>query len=321
MKRWLRILLSIVGILLTAAFILPLVIPVPSAGDTLPRESLASEGGEFIQVGDLEVYIQRTGEGEPPLVLLHGFGASLFSWREVIHPLAENAFVVAYDRPGFGLTERPLPPYPQEESPYSTPAQVELVVGLMDSLNIEEAVLVGNSAGGTIALQTALEHPDRITALVLLSPAVYEGGGTPAFVKPLFQLPQIQRLGPLFARNIRTWGQRLLETAWHDPARITQDIYDGYTRPLQVENWDRALWELVLASEQPDLASRMEELSLPVLVITGDDDRVVPTENSIRLAGEIPGAELVVLPGCGHVPQEECPQAFLDAVMAFLQSL
>lgn len=321
MKRWLRILLSIVGILLTAAFILPLVIPVPSAGDTLPRESLASEGGEFIQVGDLEVYIQRTGEGEPPLVLLHGFGASLFSWREVIHPLAENAFVVAYDRPGFGLTERPLPPYPQEESPYSTPAQVELVVDLMDSLNIEEAVLVGNSAGGTIALQTALEHPDRITALVLLSPAVYEGGGTPAFVKPLFQLPQIQRLGPLFARNIRTWGQRLLETAWHDPARITQDIYDGYTRPLQVENWDRALWELVLASEQPDLASRMEELSLPVLVITGDDDRVVPTENSIRLAGEIPGAELVVLPGCGHVPQEECPQAFLDAVMAFLQSL
>jgi len=192
----------------------------------------------------------------------------------------------------------------------------------MDGLGIERAVLVGNSAGGTISLLTALEHPERVAALVLVDPGVYAGGGgAPGWALPLLNLPQVRRIGPLFVRNIREWGLELVATAWHDPSKITAEVIAGYTRPLQVENWDRALWELTLASRDSDLPARIGGLEMPVLVVTGDDDRIVPTADSIRVAGEIAGAELVVIPACGHVPQEECPNAFLEAVETFLSGL
>jgi len=321
MKRWLRVLLTGSGILLAAAIVVPLVIPVPPAGDTQPARDLAGPDSRFLEVTDLEVHLQQAGSGGLPLILLHGFGASVFSWHAVLEPLAVDRLVVGFDRPGFGLTERPMPPYPSGESPYSPTAQVELTLGLMDALGIDRAVLVGNSAGGTIAMLTALEHPGRVAGLVLVDAAAYAGGGAPSWIRPLLALPQVRRVGPLFVRNIRDWGRDLIDTAWHDPAKITPETIAGYTLPLHAENWDRALWELTLASQELDLASRLGELKMPVLVITGDDDRIVPTADSIRLAGEIPGAELVVVPACGHVPQEECPNAFLEAVEAFLSRM
>ena len=127
--------------------------------------------------------------------------------------------------------------------------------------------------------------------------------------------------GPLIACRIRDWGPRLLESAWHDPALATDEIRREYEQGLQVEDWDRALWELTAASRRPDLESRLDDITLPVLVVTGDDDRIVPTEHSVRLAGELPDAELVVFPSCGHLPQEECPAPFLEAVTAFVSTL
>ena len=90
---------------------------------------------------------------------------------------------------------------------------------------------------------------------------------------------------------------------------------------MQVANWDRALWELPASNDPSGLPERLQELDLPVLVITGDDDRIVPTEQSVRLAAELPNAELVVVPACGHVPHEECPQAVLEAIETFLANL
>ena len=88
-----------------------------------------------------------------------------------------------------------------------------------------------------------------------------------------------------------------------------------------MDNWDRALWELTKANEAAYLYERFNELKMPVLVVTGDDDRIVATDLSIRLGGEIPGAKLVVFEACGHVPQEECPDQFLQAVEPFLQGV
>ncbi len=182
-------------------------------------------------------------------------------------------------------------------------------------------VLVGNSAGGTVAALTALQYPERVRALVLVDAAIYAHGERfPSWLRPLLRSPQLRRLGPLYVRSIREWGIEFGRSAWHDPSQITDEIWDGYTRPLYAENWDRALYELTIASSSADPAERLDELTLPVLVITGDDDRIVPTEQSIRLAGELPNATLVVIPACGHVPHEECPQAFLDAVNEFLSS-
>jgi pimeloyl-ACP methyl ester carboxylesterase len=168
-------------------------------------------------------------------------------------------------------------------------------------------------------VHTALTYPERVQALVLVDAAVYTGGGSPDWARPLLATPQMRHLAPLIARRIRAKGRFFIERAWHDPAKITPQVLSGYEKPLQAENWDRALWELTAASHSLELEARLDELSMPVLVVTGDDDRIVPTTESLRLAEAIPGAELVVFPACGHVPQEECPDAFLAAVIPFLE--
>lgn len=318
MKPWLRGLLIALGVLLLILLVGPFLVPVPPLEGTVPPEQLADPDSRFVEVNGITVHYKTAGSGRPAFLLLHGFAASTFSWREVVGPMSEWGTVVAFDRPGFGLTERPL--RWDGPSPYSPEAQADLTVGLMDALGIERAVLVGNSAGGTTALLTALTYPERVEALVLVDPAVYVGGGTPGWVRPLLNTPQMRHLGPLLARSIRDWGRDFGRSAWHDPTKLTPEIWEGYTKPLRAENWDRALWEVTRASHPLGLEKRLGEVRVPVLVVTGDDDRVVPTEQSVRLAGEIPGAQLAVIPACGHVPQEECPGPFLEAVEAFLQN-
>ena len=316
MKKVLRGLGIGLAILVVLALVGPFLIPVPPLENTVSAESLADEDSQFIEVNGVNVHYKTYGNGEPVFILLHGFGASLFSWHEVTTPLAEYGTVIAYDRPAFGLTERPLEW--EGESPYSQDSQVELVIGLMDALGIEKATLVGNSAGGTISMLTALKYPERIESLILVDPAVYAGGGAPAWIRPLLGTPQMRHVGPLIARQIQEQGVEFIKTAWHDPSKIPQATFDGYKKPLQVENWDKALWELTLSSRESGLAERVNEFNLPILVITGDDDRIVPTEQSVRLAAEIPNADLVVVPQCGHLPHEECPDEFMQAVQDFL---
>jgi pimeloyl-ACP methyl ester carboxylesterase len=207
------------------------------------------------------------------------------------------------------------------ENPYTPEAQADLVIRLMDIFGIDQAILVGNSAGGTIATLTALRHPERVQALVLADAAIYSGGGTPAWLGPILRSPQVQRLGPLVSRSVRLWGESAARSAWHDPSKLTPEIWEGSNRYQQVENWDRALWEFTLASHPLGLPERLDQIEIPTLVITGDDDRIVPTEESLRLADEIPNAELSVLPNCGHAPQQECPEAFLEALGEFLELL
>ncbi|MBL8062632.1 MAG: alpha/beta hydrolase [Anaerolineales bacterium] len=317
-KRFRNIAGIVLIVFLILFFVVPLLIPVPPLENTVAAETLVDEDSFFVEVNGVNVHYKKYGEGEPVFILLHGFGASLFSWREVTAPLAEFGTVIAYDRPAFGLTERPLEW--EGESPYSPEAQVELVIGIMDALGIERATLVGNSAGGTISMLAALQYPQRVQSLILVDPAVYAGGGAPAWIRPLLSLPQFDRIGPLFARQLQAQGVEFIKTAWHDPGKITPEIFEGYQKPLQVNDWDKALWELTLASRESNLAERVTEFSMPVLVITGDDDRIVPTEQSLRLAEEIPNATLAVIAQCGHLPHEECPGDFMQAVTEFLKT-
>jgi len=321
MPKVLRITLAIVGTLLVLLAVGPFLIPVPELEGTAPVQQLADPDSRFIDVDGLTVHYKLAGQGEPNLVLLHGFAASTFSWHEVMPPLSQVGTVMAFDRPSSGLTDRPLPGEGEAESPYSREAQVDLTARLMDVLGIEKGILIGNSAGGTIAALLALRHPERVEALILVDPAIYQEGGAPAWIAPLLRTPQLRRVGPLIARSISTRGQELLRMAWHDTSKITAETMAGYSKALQAENWDQGLWQLTLASRPSDLPERLDELTLPTLVITGDDDRIVPTEMSTRLAAELPNAQLVVILQCGHVPQEECPEAFLEAVTTFLAGL
>jgi pimeloyl-ACP methyl ester carboxylesterase len=319
MRRVVRPVLLFIAVLLLIVLIGPFFLPSPTLDNPRSPEELAGEQGRFVEINGIQIHYEIYGQGEPFWVLLHGFGASTFSWREVTGPMAEMGTVLVYDRPAFGLTERPL--NWEGNNPYSPQANLELLLGLLDHFDIDKAILVGNSAGGTLAVQAALKYPQRIDALVLVDPAIYTGGGAPPWIRPLLATPQMRRLGPLFVQRVFSSGEQLIEMAWHDPSRITPEILEGYERPLQLANWPQALWEMTLASQEPDLAKNIMEMQQPTLVITGEKDRIVPAEQSIRLAGELPNASLSVIPACGHLPQEECPDEFMEAFHGFMAEI
>lgn len=324
MKRFWKI----TGIIALAAFLLlligPLLYPLPPLEGTVPERDLADPDSRFAEINGLTVHYKETGQGEPVFILLHGFGSSEFSWRDVREPLSREGRVIVYDRPAFGLTKRPMTGEWTGTNPYSVQGNIELLDGLMDELGVEKAILVGNSAGGEVAVAYALEHPERVQGLVLVDPAVgsRQGGRIPAWILPLLKTPQMRSLGPLLIRSISgETGNKTIRMAWHDPSLIEQEVYTGYRKPLMVNNWDKALYEFAIAENPARYDDRLTELAMPVLVVTGDDDRIVPPESTIQLAKEIPGAQVKVLPECGHVPQEECPDQFMDAMREFIEGL
>lgn len=305
--------------LLVILLVGPFLIPVPPLTDTLSERELADPDGQFIDVNGLTIHYKEMGQGDTTYILLHGFGASVYSWQAVMDDFAAIGRVVAYDRPAFGLTSRPMPAdWVNGQNPYSVDANVEHLSALMDALGVEKAVLVGNSAGGGVAVAFALAYPERVQALILVSPAVGGGGRFPAWINPIFTTPQMRHVGPLLVRSIAETGNDTIRQAWHDPAKITPDVIEGYRKLLRANNWDRALYEFSFAPRSAPLRERMTDLSMPVLVITGDDDRIVPSADSIVLAEEF-NFPPIVLPACGHVPQEECPQDFMAAVDQFIK--
>lgn len=321
-----RGLLIAAGVLLLIVLVGPFLVPVPPLEDTVPARELAGPDSRFVTVpfpgtDGIDVHVREMGQGERTLVLLHGFASNVYTWDLVMADMARHGRVIAYDRPAFGLTERPMPGEWNGPNPYSTEASDEISIALFDALGVERAVLVGNSAGGTQAVRLALAYPERVEALVLVDPAIYSGGGTPPFVALIANTPQMDRLGPLVSRFFVSLGARLEAQSYHDPSRITAEQRELASIGFRVDNWDRAFWEFTAASQPADLPARLGELTLHVLVITGDDDRIVPTEESIRLAGELPDAELAIIPACGHTPQLECPQEFMVAVDGFLSML
>lgn len=304
---------------LTVLLVGPLLIPVPPLKDTFPPQALGDDDSQFIEINGQDMHVKMIGQGEPVFLLLHGFASSLYSWHAVMEPLSQFGTVIAFDRTGFGLSERPLTW--QGQNPYRAETQVELAVGLLDHFGVQQAILVGNSAGGTVSMQVSLEHPERVSALILVDPAIYNGGGAPQWMQPILATPQMRHLGPLITRQILKRGPELIKLAWHNPALLPSEILEFYQKPYLVENWDKALWEFTLASRPTGLSERLDQLTLPVLVITGDHDRIVPTKDSIRLAGELPNASLEVISNAGHVPHEEQPQVFMDIVSSFLSKL
>jgi pimeloyl-ACP methyl ester carboxylesterase len=317
-RRFLRLMGFFIVVVLVVVLVGPFLIPVPPAPGTLPPRQLADPDSQFIEINGLSVHAKTMGQGEPVFILLHGFGASLFSWHAIMEPLSRHGTVIAYDRPAFGLTERPLKWNGQD--PYGPEANEALLLGLMDHFGVKKAILIGNSAGGTLSMQFGLAHPERVQALILVDPAVTESGG-PKWVRILGKTPEMQHLGSLFVRSIQKSGLDIIRQAWHDPSRITQETWDGYTKPLKADNWDRALWDFTMASHDTGLLQHLQDFHLPILVITGDDDRIVLTAGSIKLAGELPGAKLAVIQNAGHVPHEEQPGAFMRAVEEFLPAI
>jgi pimeloyl-ACP methyl ester carboxylesterase len=318
----LKVSLALLLAIITAIIVVPFFVAVPPLENTVTEQELASSDSLFVDVNNLTLHYKETSaasESDLTFILLHGFGSSLATWNNVTDDLSQYGRVIAFDRPAFGLTERPLRGTWEGTNPYSPEGQVELTLGLMDELAVDRAILVGNSAGGTIAAQLALEHPERVTGLILVDAAIYQGGGAPAWVRPFLYTPQMNRLGPLIMRQFGGEpGENFLRSAWSNPENITESTWESYREPLRVNDWDKALWELSKASRRPNFVNKLTSLGVPTLVLNGADDKIVGLQLSERLAREIPGSTFIQFASCGHLPQEECPEPFVQAVVDWL---
>ncbi len=286
----------------------PFAVPVNSSG-TLNNDQLSDS---LVATGAYRSHIEVTpGNQDRYFVLLHGFGASSFSWRDVVQPLSAYGTVIAYDRPGFGLTDRPT--NWSETNPYSSDGALEQLEAVLNALVPADAdlYLMGHSAGAPIAAQYALDNPGRVNGLVLVAPAILTTGGAPSWLNWLFSVPQLDHLGPLLVSSIASEGLGVIEQSFSDPDLITEELLEGYQQPLKIIGWERAFWEFNRAERSFDVAQRLRELTIPVVVITGDDDRIVATADSIRVASLLPNAVLATVVPSGHLPHEELPQEFI----------
>lgn len=252
-------------------------------------------------------------------VLLHGFTFNAFTWNHLLRPFADHAPVIAYDQIPYGLSDKPVPMSPEEREVYSKASALQRLFALMDAFGIDQAVLVGNSSGGTLALEAALARPDRVAGLILIAPWVYSK--RPILPEWLVNTPQMQRLTLALGRYLGT-DSPLLSYSFADPTLISevQRALTGAHRLMA--GWDLAWGSLLQRSltDPVNVAGRLAEIGQPALVITGDADQVVPAADTRAVAEALPNATLVSLPGCGHLPQEECPTLVEAAIEQWLEA-
>lgn len=320
MKRS-KILTRVGLVVLALLLVAPFLVPVETSG-TKDYKEVAGAGATFETAQGLDVYYEKTEfacqEGKdcsnPPVIfLMHGFGANTFSFREVTEPLSQLGDVIAYDRPGFGLTERPTTW--DGQNPYGSIGQGLILGELIEKFaSGRDVMLVGHSAGGTLAAQYAVDNPAELKALILISPAILTTGGSPSWLNWIYDIPQIDRMGPLLVSSIASSGMDLLDESWFNPELITEDVKAGYRKPLDIIGWERGFWEFNRAPRSFDVMDRLQEITVPTLLITGGTDTVVATANTEALATMIKGSILFVIPASGHLAQEETPQETMRAI-------
>ncbi|XP_044487137.1 uncharacterized protein LOC123212142 [Mangifera indica] len=301
-------------------------IPVLSLDDTIVQEE--------INLGSLEQDLE--GNGQVGIILVHGFGGGVFSWRHVMGVLAQQigCAVAAFDRPGWGLTSRPrLKDWEEKElaNPYKLETQVDLLLSFCCEMGFSSVVLVGHDDGGLLSLKAAQRvqvsnsFNVAIVGVVLLN-ASLSRDVVPGFARILMRtaLAKKHLIRPLLRTEIT---QVVNRRAWYDATKLTTEVLSLYKAPLCVEGWDEALYEIGRLSYETVLspqnaASLMKAVKdLPVLVISGAEDALVPLNSSQAMASQLVNSRLVAISGCGHLPHEECPKALLAAIVPFISRL
>ncbi len=254
------------------------------------------------------MYYETKGGGDP-LLLINGLGSDSTEWLFQFPEFARRFLVVAFDNRGAGGSDTP-------PGPYSTAQMADDAVTLLTHLGAGRAHVLGVSLGGMIAQEVALRHPDRVRKLVLACTAPGgEGSVRPApdVLKKFVRSPggdpeeEIRRVLPFL------YSEGYLRDR---PEEIEEFVRRRLAIPVSVEGHSAQLSAAVSHSAW----DRLTTIEAPTLVIAGDGDRVVPTENSRRIAQRIPGAKLLILPGAPHRLFAENAEAFNREVMSFLLS-
>ncbi|KAL0429812.1 UNVERIFIED_CONTAM: hypothetical protein Sradi_0607200 [Sesamum radiatum] len=301
--------------------------PILSLNETCEEEELSKLG--YLMMDQIEGATEQFG-----IVLIHGFGGGVFSWRKVMSDLARQTgcAVAAFDRPGWGLTSRPRQKDWEENqlpNPYKLDNQVDLLLSFCLEMKFSSVVLVGHDDGGLLALKAVQKLQSSINPVnleikgVILLNVSLSRELVPAFARILLRtsLGKKHLVRPLLRTEVT---QVVNRRAWYDATKLTAEVLSLYKAPLHVEGWDEALHEIGKLSYETVLPPHGAALilkaveTLPVLVIAGAEDVLVPLKSVQTLASKLVNSRMVAISGCGHLPHEECPKALLAAISPFI---
>lgn len=271
--------------------------------------------GQFIEVDGVRLHYVVRGEGEP-LVLLHGNGSNVLDLEcsGLLDRAAERYQVIAFDRPGFGYSSRP------RSTVWTPEAQARLLHKALRLLGVRRPVIAAHSLGTQVALQMALLHPEDVRSLALISGYYYPSMRLDAVLGSVVALPVV---GDLLRYTLSPWLERALWRAMSRvlfaPSPVTESFkaYPPWMslRPLalRAKSAEMALGLLGAARMKGEYG----DVQVPVVIMAGTDDRYVNTGwNSVRLHRELPGSELTLAPGAGHMVHHIVPEEVMAAIDA-----
>jgi len=316
--KWVwRGLLALIAVLVVAF----LVFRTP---DTDAAEMRAKYGGvpsQFVEIGDgVTVHLRDEGPKDAPVImLLHGSNADLHTWEPWAAALKSRYRVIRFDQVGHGLTG----PDPQHD--YSRANYVADVLAVADRLGLKTFIIGGNSMGGKHALAFAAAHPQRVAGLVLVdasgAPMPQDkaankngGGGNIGFT--IARMPGINRLVEQITP--RSLIAQSLEQTVSVKSIVTEQMIDRYWELLRYPGNRRATLKRFGYPYDPLTEAEIVAITAPVLIVWGDEDRLIPVAAGQWMARVMPNAQIIVYPGIGHLPQEEAPAATLDDLVEWL---
>ena len=268
---------------------------------------------QFVPLQGMQVHLRDEGpRTDPqPIVLLHGTSASLHTWDGWAAALKGQRRVIRMDLPGFGLTG------PMPDGDYRLTRYVNFVIALLDQLGVQQAVLAGNSFGGNLAWKIAVDHPQRVSKLVLVDAAGYPFD--PASMPIGFKIAQIPALRPMMEHTLpRSMIESSVRNVYGDPSKVTPELVDRY-QELTLRSGNRsALVERFRQSPSGEFTAQIPQVRQPTLILWGGQDRLIPPDNALRFQRDIAGSRLVMFDALGHVPHEEDPAQTVAAVQDFL---
>jgi pimeloyl-ACP methyl ester carboxylesterase len=256
------------------------------------------------------------GKGKP-VILIHGFGGSMWHWEYQYLALAQTHRVLIPDLIGSGLSDKP-------QATYSPEQLVKFFLEFMNSLEIEQAILIGNSMGAGLAMAVALDYPDRVDRLVLIS-------GFPAQVEDSVASPQYRQFlhhrPPLWLATIgnrfagRGATERLLKEIVYQPEFISASIIERSFHNRQRGDLLTPLYSLLdhIHSWEKRYGQRIANIPHQALLLWGDHDRVFPLDVGKKVKNLLPQAEWHIIPEAGHLPQWEQPQVVNPLILSFLE--
>jgi pimeloyl-ACP methyl ester carboxylesterase len=290
-------------------------------GPDIPFQTLESKyadaASHFVDLpGGFHVHYRDEGDPALPLlVLLHGYGDSFTSWEGWAHELKKKFRVISLDFPGHGLTRAPA------GSMLSGESLADLVDAFAEKLALPKFAVAGNSMGGGVAWQLAVRHPDRIDALILVDAAGFANDKPPSEVPLAFKILQYP-LGRAFLAHIdnRPLIEQGLKTDVYDKSLITPFIVDRWAEFQRAPGHRAILMAVDFGARTTSTAELLSAVKVPTLILWGENDPLIEPAAARRFAAAIPGAQLIMYPKVGHLPQIEIPQRSAADVAAFLST-